>query len=456
MYVWQSQSKYIKSILQEQEVRYDLQYRKIDFCFLNNVDGDNVAYNSLTGEIISLTEEEYAFLTGVATPCEQSEELIKKWFLVPLDHNDIGLVEELRAFCKIFPAPKGPKVTSYTIFPTLDCNARCFYCFELGCSRKSMDEKTAKETAEFILRTRGSEQVRLIWFGGEPLYNSAAIDTICSILDKEEVPFSSHMVSNAYLFDDETAKKAIELWKLRRVQITLDGTEDIYNKTKAYIYKNGANPFVVVTDNIERLAKAGLSVIIRINMTQKNCDDLYKLVDFVSDRYKQYSNVRMYPHLLFETEESYAKAGSQERRLDEVEQLLALEQYCIDKNVAYIAPVTSKIRTNSCMADAEDGYMISPEGQLGTCEHYTDSEFVGNVIDGVVDRAKQESFCEYWNGEDLCKGCRLYPTCLRLRKCPTKFYKCDEANRKLLEMQMERRFAYTYRMLKENQKNKAE
>ena len=43
------------------------------------------------------------------------------------------------------------------------------------------------------------------------------------------------MISNGYLFSEEIIDRAARLWELRNVQITLDGTEKVYNETKAYI-----------------------------------------------------------------------------------------------------------------------------------------------------------------------------------------------------------------------------
>lgn len=121
-------------------------------------------------------------------------------------------------------------VTGYSIFTTTDCNARCFYCFELGRSRMPMSEETAHKAAAYIADHCGGKPVRLSWFGGEPLFNRKVIDIICRDLQVRNVDYHSTMMSNGYLFDGETVRRAASLWKLRRVQITLDGTENVYNR----------------------------------------------------------------------------------------------------------------------------------------------------------------------------------------------------------------------------------
>ena len=113
-----------------------------------------------------------------------------------------------------------------------------------------MDSAVAEKTAEYIARHCGGKEVSLSWFGGEPLYNMEAIDIICRRLEDKSVAFHSKMISNGYLFDKEIVRKANEDWKLRNVQITLDGTEDVYNKTKAFIYK-GINAFKRVIGTVQ-------------------------------------------------------------------------------------------------------------------------------------------------------------------------------------------------------------
>ncbi|MEI3172875.1 MAG: radical SAM protein [Lachnospiraceae bacterium] len=133
-------------------------------------------------------------------------------------------------------------ITSYTIFTTTDCNARCFYCYEMGRSRIPMSDETAHKAAAYIAAHCGGEKVHLHWFGGEPLFNKQVIDIICTDLAEKGIVYESMIISNGYLFDGATVEQAVSHWKLKNVQITLDGTEEIYNRSKAFIYKDGTKP----------------------------------------------------------------------------------------------------------------------------------------------------------------------------------------------------------------------
>ena len=101
-----------------------------------------------------------------------------------------------------------------------------------------MTEGMARRVADYIIHHYNGEKLTLHWFGGEPLYNKPVITQICLLLKEAGVEYSSQMISNGYLIDDEITREAKTLWNLKKIQITLDGTEKIYNQIKAYIYKD--------------------------------------------------------------------------------------------------------------------------------------------------------------------------------------------------------------------------
>ena len=61
------------------------------------------------------------------------------------------------------------------------------------------------------------------------------------------------MISNGYLFDDTIIEKSVNDWNLNSVQVTLDGTEEVYNKIKSYICHDLISPFMRVIENIEKI-----------------------------------------------------------------------------------------------------------------------------------------------------------------------------------------------------------
>lgn len=203
-------------------------YRLMTYVLQQRTEDGVLLFHTLTRELLLLTDAEYARLYELP-------ELYEKWFIVPEALDDMEYADRVRIVRTTLR--KIPEhITSYTIFTTTDCNARCFYCYEMGRSRIPMSEETARKAARYIIDHCGGQKVKLHWFGGEPLFNAAVIDTICGILRESGIPYSSSMISNAYLFDDDAVGRAQALWNLKNVQVTLDGTEEVYNRSKAYIY----------------------------------------------------------------------------------------------------------------------------------------------------------------------------------------------------------------------------
>lgn len=437
-------------LLGEQPVHAASEYRPISFCVLLEADGVAVAYNTLTGELIEPMPEEVSALRATCGVSANAvtERLIRKWFLVPKEHDDLGLALEVRTLARDLLSQKGKR--EFTILTTTDCNARCFYCYELGIRRVPMSEQTAQDAAAFIIKTCGSEKACLNWFGGEPLYNAGVIDIICTALRDAGVEYRSTMVSNGYLFDGETIRRAKELWRLRRVQITLDGTEAVYNKAKAFIYKDGRSAFRVVTDNIERLLQSGIRVSVRMNMGEHNKEDLYALVDWLCERYSERELLSAYPHLLFDYTQNRIVAQDSAARLARAQELLAFEQYCADKGLLRAAPIENEIKINHCMADSPRAVTILPSGKIGKCEHFAESEFVGDIYSGVDNAEKVAEFSASLNNQALCGGCPVFPRCIRLKKCPDEGeIPCDAAKRLIEETALKRRVAAAYRAAKE-------
>lgn len=381
--------------------------------------GDGVLlFHTLTRELLLLTPEEYANAPTNAY-------LQEHWFAVPETLCEKELVDLVRWVRQNLN--KSPKaITNYTILTTTDCNARCFYCYERGCTKVSMNEETARSTIAYIKEHCGGQKVKITWFGGEPLVNFPVIDQICEGLDKEGVDFESRMVSNAYLFDDNMISKAVGAWKLKSVQITLDGTEAVYNRSKAFIYRNGS-AYQVVTRNIAHALDAGLFVVIRLNMDLNNAEDLLLLADELAARFKNQKRLRVYANLLFDTEDPENKRYAQEQW----ERLYALLHQLDEKLLRYGLSDAAKrglrrdLPMSHCMADSGNAVVIVPDGHIGLCEHFTESEFIGHIRSSELDRNVIASWKEHRDELPECDDCFYYPECVKLKKCNGSPKCCD-------------------------------
>ena len=389
----------------------DVASRMSCYCVQLPVEDGVLLFHTLTLELVLLTQEEYAHLAT-------SEILRDRWFLVPENTNEKELADMVRWVLEN-RRKKSEDITSYTIFPTTDCNARCFYCFEMGRSRIPMTLETAGKTAEYIKAHCGGKKVNLAWFGGEPLYNQPAIDAICAILRREGIEYKSTAVSNGYLFDEATVKKAAEGWNLKHVQITLDGTEAVYNRAKAFIYREGS-PYQVVLENMGRLLDAGVAVTVRLNMDLYNAQDLLDLVEELAGRFAGRKGLMVYAHHIFGEGKTMAQLHTAQEWEARETAMCRLEEKIQQCGLGSKAGLRSTVKLWHCMADSGSAVTILPGGEIGLCEHYTETEFIGHIEREGFDEVVVKSWRERVTQEPECASCCHYPTCFQLKKCANK------------------------------------
>ena len=384
-------------------------YRMIKYHAETKTEDGILLFNLLTRELLLLSEEEYANRLN-------SEYLRSSWFVVPEEINEKEYVKLARLVLNTL-GNNGDYIAKYTILTTTDCNARCFYCYELGCARVPMSEETAHKTADYIINNCGGHKVELSWFGGEPLYNASVIDLICKRLREANIKYRSKMFTNGYLFHQENVDKAVNDWALESLQISLDGTEEVYNKSKAYIYKTGS-AYQIVMENIGRLLDAGIAVTVRLNTDLYNADDLMVLVDELAKRFeKNNDKLEIYIFPLFDDNKPqdqrytpedlkllYDKIGSLTKKVS---------QYGLSRMKSL--RLRTAPRTRHCMADSDHTAVVRPDGNLALCDHK--DEFFSHIDTQERDQAMIESWKELCEELPECNDCFYYPDCVRLKKC---------------------------------------
>ena len=396
------------------------------FLLSRQTDDGMLLCNTLTGELVLLSAEERAWMDSLpAAAAPASEELIRGRFAVPEGCDEAKSADQLRGLLIRRQAAK-KTFTSCNILPTTFCNAHCFYCYESGIRHVHMSQDTAEQLVQMIAGHYDGRQVTLLWFGGEPLVGMDRIDQICARLRELGIHYRSKMTSNAYLFDEDLVRKAKDLWNLQSIQITLDGTEEVYNRTKAYSGVRD-NSYQRVLRNIRLLTDTGISVDIRMNLDRHNDKNLMELADELAARFRGCRYLTVYVRKLNSDEgfEPLRHAEGDAEYLDgQVIRIQEkLEQYGWRQ---YRADHLPSLTIASCMADNPHAIQCTPDGILSKCEDQIYGHTVGTLADGITDKEE----VRYWQQRrafDGCGQCPLYPSCDRLlRNCPVKTEKCTE------------------------------
>lgn len=464
-------------ILGNQKIKADRMYRPASYCLAEKSAGGILLLNNLTKRLVLISDEEikraqggtltsfaedtgsgkYGSVTSEAESVSGTEadaelnkaescrladvrvsgeflkdrageslarKMAEGWFLTPEDADDMETALQLRSIVSELRG-REKSIVSYTVFTTMECNARCFYCFERGRKRTRMSLKTAGETAKFIADRHGSGAVQLRWFGGEPLMNMQAIDTICERLTDACVKYRSTMTSNGYLFDEAIVKKAKDLWKLGKVQITLDGTHDIYNRSKAYVGAS-EDPYLRVMRSIGLLLDAEIRVSVRLNLSRDNFDDLMLLVNELAERFGDgRKGLTIYASMLLSQEPEVGGAFDEHGwHVDEStytrrrEELMTLHAAIAGHGLKGVGFLEKRVKTNGCMADNDRAVTVLPDGRIGRCEHFSESEIMGDIRDGNFDEAVRAAWKERLKAGEICRECAAFPDCVQLKKCP--------------------------------------
>ncbi len=396
----------------------DTEYRLMKYVLLEEKDGESALHNVVTGETLLLEESEREFIDSLEeNPKKIPEEysgFIEKHFFVPADFDEYKSVKQLRTLFSAFENSK--EITGYTILPTTHCNARCFYCYESNFAHVHMTPERAHEVVEYIEKKSPGKKISIGWFGGEPLVGAKIISQICGELTDKGFDFSASMISNGALFTEELVKEAKEKWKLNFVQITIDGTENVYNETKAYVGMAGS-PYQRVLKNIKMLSDAGIKVSIRINLGYHNVDDTKNLMNELSEKFGECKNVSMYVHELFDDEgfDPVHYEGDEKSKL--LERVEEFNRFAGDKGMYSERKSVPHLKISGCMADNDGTVIINPDGVLTKCEHLSSADGFGSIYSEEKDKASVDSWKEHMEYE-YCKDCKLYPSCVLLKNCP--------------------------------------
>lgn len=406
-------SKNVLKLLGKQHIK-DTVYRRMKYVLQAECDEGVLLHNVITGKLVILDKDETRFLQLLPCKClDLMNDLIEDWFLVPVNYIEKETVNTIRTLMNKVLGSKG--IDTYTIFTTTNCNARCFYCYQSNYSHINMSNETANKAVSFINEHKGEKPVHLSWFGGEPLVGIKVIDHICNELVKRSIDFNSSMISNGYLFQEEIVERAIKNWNLKSVQITVDGTEAIYNRTKAYVSVSGS-PYKRVLENIELLLKRGIRVNIRLNLDQHNGEDLKDLIDYLLARFEKYAGFDIYTHVLYE-DEGFAPISRNNNTREKLFKLQTeLNSRIINRGYGKYHTVLPHIKLHSCMADSMNSAVIYPDGTLYKCEHVTPGDEIGNLVDGIIDFDKIKKF-QTTSELEKCSSCVLMPACLLLKEC---------------------------------------
>lgn len=331
--------------------------------------------------------------------------LEEKGFIVPTDSDEVeNFISRLKE------EECSPRRFNVTINPTMDCNLRCWYCYENHMQGTVMSPKVIDSVKKLIHKKMENTELKeldISFFGGEPLMQFRRV--VQPLLEYAVGECSAHNVqlgvgftTNAVLLNERIINWLKPINEKRSIgwQITLDGYKDIHDKSRRTATSQPTYDRIV--KNIKSLIDNGMEVGVRFNYTAQSLDSF---VDVLQDFEDLPEEKRRMIHFNFQ--QVWQDKPIDEDIVKDVKTFFSQENFGVD-----LEQVASRYR---CYADKESDIVVNYTGDLYKC---TAREFNRGLREGVLlengelewnNLYKRRMVVKYADQE--CKACRIYPLC---------------------------------------------
>lgn len=309
------------------------------------------------------------------------------------------------------------KVLRLTILPTINCNFRCWYCYEQH-EPSLMKEDNIISILKFAkteIRAKHIKKVVLDWFGGEPLLRFYQImyplsKDLKSYCAEHDIDILFTMTTNGSLLNEDMVVKMKEIG-LEQLQITLDGGKEYHNKVRySHAIRDSYN---VIVNNIHMLCKIldKPNITLRINYTSQNLDSAFSILDDFDEKIRSYITVS--PHIVWQD------FGNIENLSIKVSQL---KKDAYEKGYSIIHPNIHQ-KCVSCYTENMEQFVINYDMNVYKCtaRNFDKKYSVGKITDeGLF--VPNEMFYKYYITSSpfvcrKCLKCDFLPSCLCSLSC---------------------------------------
>ena len=371
-----------------------------------------IIYNSFTNKSVVIKNYIFSSWGNLKNMCDK-DVILKKLLIESgiLIDEEVNEVKELEM--RILEGINGNGEYTLHINPTLDCNFRCWYCYENHLVGSQMNDDILSRVKEYIskiVRRDDITQLSLGFFGGEPLlyFDKVAKKIILHAYEEcREYGKTLHVsfTSNGYVLNDDIINFLSEYDC--GFQITLDGGKNDHDSTR--FTKNGVGSYDRIVSNIHKLVAHGIKVIVRVNYTSKNIDSvrsIYHSFSEVEDNLK--SNISFDFQRVWQDRESGHDAT--EVKISEIRSYFSGNGFSVHTNY-----IPRDVRY-PCYGDKKEYLLINYNGDVFGCtaRDFTTENRVG-FLDGsgevIYDDTKLEHRRSSKFSKPVCKTCRIAPIC---------------------------------------------
>ena len=330
--------------------------------------------------------------------------LVKDQFIIENNIDEFAITEYNRLKKKF-----DTNLYHIVINTTLDCNLKCWYCYESKIENSFLSTETANAIKENIKQKYAHSPFKILkitFFGGEPFLNFSCIKDILmfakNFSSKKNIELIADFTTNATLI---TQEQLLFLSEFKcYFQITLDGFKEKHNTIRFY-KDNKLGTYNDIVRNIHRIHNLipNSFLWIRTNYDRNTLIHYNELLNEFSDLDRK----RVYLIL--------RKIWQLKEDIVEKSIILSTIQKAIDAN--FFIDYYAIPKTNLCFAERINQALVNYDGKIFKCstlecfdsEHsYGELQSNGNINWNLNALAKN---VKYFSGEE-CKNCKIFPSCL--------------------------------------------
>lgn len=384
-------------------------------------------FNCRTKKWLTFVPELYKLLVNCDN-LKEIEQIHPTLFKVLVEHNFlVNNAEREISECtsEIDAKLELSKTLKITINPTLDCNLRCWYCYEGHLKGSVMNPTTIDSVCKYLSKCFEEydySKLQLAFFGGEPLLKfdtvvKPLLEQVKLVCEKHHVELAVSFTTNGVLLTQRVRNEITKTTRNVSVQIPFDGDSNSHNQIKKF--PNGKGSYELVKKNARESVIDGFRVTVRCNYTKKNIRSfLYVIKDF--EDLLSIQNLRFSFHKVWqEVEDDELKSGIKVLKSN-------LEKFHFTSNIhSYFGD-----SVNPCYGDYANNYVINyngdvfkctardfkPEHKIGKLSDTGEIEFNAHALQRV--RKSRTTECA------VCRRLPICPICSQVRaestdgKCP--------------------------------------
>lgn len=370
----------------------------------------DLLYNAYSDRFVILTKALSETLANVDVEKMEKnysnfyEKLLKAGCIIDKDTNEVENVKKIQE-----KVDNSSKSFNLIINPTLNCNFKCWYCYESHVPKSKINDQTFLNIKLFILnvisKQEGLKHFSLGFFGGEPLLHYKQVKEIISytndICSQYNITLFVAFTTNGYLINKEMIRD-FRSSNVKNLQITLDGNKNQHDKVR---YSGRQGSFDKIIQNINLLLENQIGITLRINYTTENISgikDILQDIYFWSEKQKTHLDIQF--HRVW-----------QDSKLDindEVDK--TIDSFLKHGFKAYKFPLDNVKKP--CYADTSYGALINYNGDVYRCTALNFAKtqregFLNNHGRIVWENESNETRKNAKFKNKSCLTCRILPVC---------------------------------------------